>query len=275
VIEDLSYPTAVLAGALSFLSPCVLPLVPPYLCYMAGVSVEELRAGPQMHSLQTQGGGAQAVGAVGGPGAAGRLGSHGYLRVLATALVFVLGFSTVFVALGAGASSIGQMLRQNLDWLGLVAGLAIIVMGLNFLGVFRIAFLSGEARFRAPDRPRSVLGAYLMGLAFAFGWTPCIGPVLGAILGLAGTHDTVGEGALMLGLYSAGLGIPFLLAAAFSGVFLRLIGRFRKHFGLVEKAMGALLVLTGILFLTGGMQTVSFWLLETFPALMNVEAIAT
>nr|WP_188852445.1 cytochrome c biogenesis CcdA family protein [Aureimonas glaciei] len=274
-MEDLSYPTAVLAGALSFLSPCVLPLVPPYLCYMAGVSVEELRAGPQMRALQMQGGGVPAGGATAGAGAAGRLGSHGYLRVLATALVFVLGFSTVFVALGAGASSIGQMLRQNLDWLGLVAGLAIIVMGLNFLGVFRIAFLSGEARFRAPDRPRSVLGAYLMGLAFAFGWTPCIGPVLGAILGLAGTHDTVGEGAFMLGLYSAGLGIPFLLAAAFSGVFLRLIGRFRKHFGLVEKAMGALLVLTGILFLTGGMQTVSFWLLETFPALMNVEAIAT
>ena len=271
MIDDLSYPTAVLAGALSFLSPCVLPLVPPYLCYMAGVSVEELRAGPQMRVVGAQAIGAGASGAVAEPGL---LGGNGYLRVLATAFVFVLGFSTVFVALGAGASSVGQILRQNLDWLGIVAGLAIIVMGLNFLGVFRIAFLSGEARFRAPDKPRSVLGAYLMGLAFAFGWTPCIGPVLGAILGLAGTHDTVGAGAVMLGLYSAGLGIPFLLAAAFSGVFLRLIGRFRQHFGLVEKAMGVLLVLTGILFLTGGMQTVSFWLLETFPALMNVEAIA-
>ncbi|WP_224007742.1 cytochrome c biogenesis CcdA family protein [Aureimonas sp. SA4125] len=270
-MDDLSYPTAVLAGALSFLSPCVLPLVPPYLCYMAGVSVEELRAGPQMRSVGAQAVGAQAMESV----PSGRLGTNGYIRVLATALVFVLGFSTVFVALGVGASSVGQILRQNLDWLGIIAGLAIIVMGLNFLGVFRIAFLSGEARFRAPDKPRSVLGAYLMGLAFAFGWTPCIGPVLGAILGLAGTHDTVGAGAVMLGLYSAGLGIPFLLAAAFSGVFLRLIGRFRRHLGLVEKAMGVFLVLTGILFLTGGMQTISFWLLETFPALMNVEAIAT
>ncbi|RYE84520.1 MAG: cytochrome c biogenesis protein CcdA [Hyphomicrobiales bacterium] len=251
-MDDLSYPTAVLAGALSFLSPCVLPLVPPYLCYMAGVSIEDLKAGPQMKAT-----------------------GRGYVRVLATALVFVLGFSTVFILLGAGASSVGRLLRQNLDWLGIVAGIAIIVMGLNFLGVFRIAFLSGEKRFRSPDKPRSVLGAYLMGLAFAFGWTPCIGPVLGAILGLAGARSTVAEGATMLAFYSAGLGIPFLLAAAFSGVFLRWMGRFRQHFGKVEKVMGGLLVITGILFLTGGMQAVSFWLLDTFPALMDVERLAT
>jgi cytochrome c-type biogenesis protein len=252
LIDDLSYPTAVLAGALSFLSPCVLPLVPPYLCYMAGVSIEDLKAGPQMKES-----------------------GRGYARVLLTAIVFVLGFSTVFILLGAGASSIGRLLRQNLDWLGIVAGLAIIVMGFNFLGVFRIAFLSGEARFRSPDKPRSVIGAYLMGLAFAFGWTPCIGPVLGAILGLAGVRNTVAEGATMLAFYSAGLGIPFLIAAAFSGAFLRWMGRFRRHFGIIEKVMGGLLVITGILFLTGGMQAVSFWLLETFPSLMNVESLAT
>jgi cytochrome c-type biogenesis protein len=252
VIDDLSYPTAVLAGALSFLSPCVLPLVPPYLCYMAGVSIEDLRAGPQMTESR-----------------------RGYARLLLTAFVFVLGFSTVFILLGAGASSLGRVLRQNLDWLGIVAGLAIIVMGLNFLGVFRITFLSGEARFRSPDRPRSILGAYLMGLAFAFGWTPCIGPVLGAILGLASARNTVAEGATMLAFYSAGLGIPFLLAAAFSGAFLRCAGKLRRHFGAVEKVMGGLLVVTGILFLTGGMQAVSFWLLDTFPALMNVERLAS
>lgn len=247
MIGELSYPTAILAGALSFLSPCVLPLVPPYLCYMAGVSVEELRAGR-----------------------ATMAGRAGQARVLLSAAIFVLGFSTVFVLLGAGASSAGRLLRQNLDWLGIVAGLAIIVMGLNFLGVFRIALLSREARFRAPDKPRSLLGAYLMGLAFAFGWTPCIGPVLGAILGLAGTRDTVGEGATMLAFYSAGLGIPFLLAAAFSGAFLSAATRFRRHFGRIEKAMGGLLVVTGILFLTGGMQSLSFWLLETFPALQTI-----
>jgi cytochrome c-type biogenesis protein len=195
---------------------------------------------------------------------------QGYGRLVLTALVFVLGFATVFVALGAGASTIGQVLRRNLDWLGILAGLAIIVMGLNFLGVFRVAFLSREARIRAPDRPRSMSGAYLMGLAFAFGWTPCIGPVLGAILGLAGSRASVGEGATMLAFYSAGLGIPFLLAAAFSGAFLRGLARFRHHFGAVEKVMGGFLVVTGILFLTGGMQAMSFWLLETFPAFQRI-----
>ncbi|MFD2237756.1 cytochrome c biogenesis CcdA family protein [Aureimonas populi] len=244
-MSELSYPTAVFAGALSFLSPCVLPLVPPYLCYMAGVSADELRAGRAMPSA-------------------------GYTRVVATAMIFVLGFSTVFVALGAGASTIGQVLRQNMHWLGVVAGLGIIVMGLSFLGLFRLPFLAREFRFTAPDRPRSLLGAYLMGLAFAFGWTPCIGPVLGAILGLAGTQQTVGEGATMLAFYSAGLGVPFILAAAFSGAFLRGASRLRAHFGTVEKAMGGLLVVTGILFLTGGIQTFSFWLLETFPAFQAI-----
>ncbi|WP_188907353.1 cytochrome c biogenesis CcdA family protein [Aureimonas endophytica] len=246
-MSDVTYSWAILAGALSFLSPCVLPLVPPYLCYMAGVSVEELRGGPSRSGAQA-----------------------GYGRVVGSAMLFVLGFSTVFVALGAGASSIGRLLRENLSWLGIAAGLAIIVMGLNFLGVFRLRFLAGEKRFRSPDRPGSFLGAYLMGLAFAFGWTPCIGPVLGAILGLAGARDTVGEGALMLGAYSLGLGIPFLFAAAFSGLFLAWSRRLRRHFGMIEKAMGGLLVVTGVLFLTGGMQSLSFWLLETFPALQKI-----
>lgn len=241
---DLGYGVAVLAGALSFLSPCVLPLVPPYLCYMAGISSESLQTRARLHD------GAQR-------------------RVLGFALLFVLGFSTVFVLLGAGASSVGLLLRQNLYWLSVVAGLAIIVMGLNFLGVFRLAFLSREIRLQG-GRPRSYVGSYVMGLAFAFGWTPCIGPVLGTILGLAGTRQTAQEGALMLALYSAGLGIPFLLTAAFSGVVLSQIARVKAHMRRVEQAMGGLLVLTGILFLTGGMQAVSFWLLETFPALQTI-----
>lgn len=245
MISELSYPTAVFAGALSFLSPCVLPLVPPYLCYMAGVSADDLRNGSAMPT-------------------------RSYARLVGTALLFVLGFSTVFVALGAGASQVGQLLRQNLDWLGIVAGVAIIAMGLHFLGLLRFDILSREARLTAPDRPRSLTGAYLMGLAFAFGWTPCIGPVLGAILGLAGTQATVGQGAIMLAFYSAGLGIPFVLAAAFSGAFLRSVSRLRGHFAAVEKTMGGLLVVTGILFLTGGIQRFSFWLLETFPALQTI-----
>lgn len=238
---DIGYTSALFAGAISFLSPCVLPLVPPYLCYMAGVSVEDFRQAE--------------------PGRGTKL------ALLAAAAAFVLGFSTVFTALGAGASTIGSFLRMWQQELAIVAGIVIIVMGLNFLGVVRISLLSREARFRAGGRPANLGAAYIMGLAFAFGWTPCIGPVLGPILTLAGGRETMGEGALMLGIYSIGLGIPFLVAAFFSDAFMRFLQRFRMHLGQVEKAIGGLLVLAGVLFLTGGMQTMAYWLLETFPAL--------
>lgn len=244
MIMDVSYSVAVLAGALSFLSPCVLPLVPPYLCYMTGVSSETL----QSREAMTRG---------------------AQYRLIAAALVFVLGFSTVFVLLGVGASSVGLLLRQNLTWLGMLAGLAIIAMGLNFLGVFRLGFLSREARLQGGS-PRSYSGAYVMGLAFAFGWTPCIGPVLGTILGLAGARHTAQEGAVMLAFYSAGLGIPFILTAAFSAFILTQMARMRTHMRRVEQATGVLLIVTGVLFLTGGMQSISFWLLETFPALQTI-----
>ena len=241
---DVGYSTALVAGGLSFLSPCVLPLVPPYLCYMAGVSVEDFRR-PQ--------GGVSAR-----------------IPLMAAALAFVFGFSTVFVALGAGASSVGALLRAWQHELAIVAGIIIIVMGLNFLGVLRIPLLSREARFQAGGQPASLGAAYLMGLAFAFGWTPCIGPVLGPILTLAGGRETVGEGALMLAVYSAGLGIPFVVAALFSDSFMRFLQRFRIHLARVEKVIGGLLVLAGVLFLTGGMQSMAYWLLETFPALSRL-----
>lgn len=241
---DVGYLSAVGAGALSFLSPCVLPLVPPYLCYMAGVTVEDFRADADRTAAA---------------------GTRGVL--LLTSLAFVLGFSTVFVALGAGASTIGRLLRVWQEPLAMAAGVVIILMGLNFLGVLKIPLLSREARFQAEGKPASVVAAYIMGLAFAFGWTPCIGPVLGPILTLAGGRETMGEGALLLAAYSLGLGIPFLLAALFSGAFMRFLGRFRVHLGRVEKAIGALLVIAGVLFLTGGVQNASYWLLETFPVL--------
>jgi cytochrome c-type biogenesis protein len=148
--------------------------------------------------------------------------------------------------------------------------LVIILMGLNFLGVLRIPLLSREARFQAEGKPANALAAYVMGLAFAFGWTPCIGPVLGPILTLAGGRETVGEGALLLGVYSLGLGIPFLVAALFSGAFMRFMARFRVHLGQVEKAIGALLVIAGLLFMTGGMQAAAYWLLEAFPLLQRL-----
>lgn len=244
-IADISVFAAIFAGALSFLSPCVLPLVPPYLCYMAGVSVEDFQAGTKTDNAARR-------------------------SIMFASLFFTLGFATVFVALGAGASSIGAVLRTHMDILAQLAGVVIIIMGLHFLGVFRIGFLNREARFQGSGTPATLTGAYIMGLAFAFGWTPCIGPVLGAILGVAGTKDTVGAGALLLAAYSLGLAVPFWIAASFSGVFMRFLTRFRRHLGTVEKAMGGLLVLTGVLFLTGGMQTMAFWLLETFPAFATI-----
>lgn len=242
---DVGYLSAIGAGAISFLSPCVLPLVPPYLCYMAGVSVDDFRS---------ENGAAVARSGI-------------RVALVAASLAFVLGFSTVFIALGAGASTIGRFLRVWQDELAIVAGLLIIAMGLNFLGILRISLFSREARFQPQGKPASLGAAYLMGLAFAFGWTPCIGPVLGPILTLAGGRETVGEGAALLAAYSLGLGIPFLVAALFSGAFMRFLARFRIHLGRVEKVIGALLVLAGIFFVTGGVQWLAYWLLEAFPAL--------
>jgi len=251
---DVGYLSAVGAGALSFLSPCVLPLVPPYLCYMAGVSMDDFRGAPAAGTAAT------ATAAASAP----------RLALAFAAIAFVLGFSTVFVALGAGASSIGALLRAWQQELAIAAGIVIILMGLNFLGVIRIPLLSREARFQASGKPASAVAAYVMGLAFAFGWTPCIGPILGPILTLAGGRETVGEGAALLAAYSLGLGIPFIVAAFFSGAFMRFMARFRIHLGRVEKVIGGLLVVAGVLFVTGGVQTASYWLLETFPGLAEL-----
>ena len=244
---DVSFASAFGFGALSFLSPCVLPLVPPYLCYMAGVSVEDFK-------------GAGAVAAR----------APARLALLGAAVCFVLGFTTVFVALGAGATSIGQFLRAWQEYLAIAAGVLIILMGLNFLGVLRIGMFSREARLQSSAKPATLAGSYLMGLAFAFGWTPCIGPVLGPILTLAGARGTVADGALLLAVYSLGLGLPFILAAMFSGACMRFLGRFRVHLGRVEKVIGVLLVVAGALFVSGGIQWTAYWILETFPALQRL-----
>jgi cytochrome c-type biogenesis protein len=243
-VIDVGVLGALLAGVLSFLSPCVLPLVPPYLCYLAGVSLDELQHG----------------------GATNRTAG----RIVSTSAAFVLGFSTVFVALGATASVVGQTLASHLDVLAFLGGAVIIVMGLHFLGLFRIALMNREARVHVRRKPPGLLGGYLLGLAFAFGWTPCVGPILAAILFVAGAEDTAARGAGLLLVYSLGLGIPFVLAAGFSPLFLQWAARFRRHLGLVEKGMGGLLVVTGLLFITGQMTSLSFWLLETFPALATV-----
>ncbi|MEL6967011.1 MAG: cytochrome c biogenesis protein CcdA [Pseudomonadota bacterium] len=256
VAAELTITTVFLAGILSFVSPCVLPLVPPYLTYLAGVSIDEM--------VPNRDGSARMAASLRG-------------KVLTNAAVFVAGFSVVFVALGAGASTIGMVVRSHLDTLAIVAGVIIILMGLHFLGLLRINLFYREARFQLDPslvRGASLSGSFLMGLAFAFGWTPCIGPVLGAVLGVAATGDSAATGAWLLFVYSMGLGVPFLLAALFAEQFMGFLSRFRRHLGTVEKVMGGMLVLTGILFLTGGMQVIAFWMLETFPALQQVEGLA-
>lgn len=236
---------ALLAGAISFLSPCVLPLVPPYLCYMAGATVSDLT------EASSEDGDAKLR-----------------RKVVFHSLLFVLGFSVVFISLGVSATAIGKLLLQWSDILAKIAGVVIIIMGLQFLGLFKFAFLQREARFQ--NSGTGPIGTFVMGLCFAFGWTPCIGPILAPILGLAGSRETVGEGAFLLAVYSAGLGIPFMLSALFIGPFMRFLDRFKKYLGRVEQFVGVLLVLTGVLFLTGGMQTFAFWLLATFPILGSI-----
>lgn len=239
-MADVSLPAAFLAGLASFLSPCVLPLVPPYLCFIGGTTLEDLANAEPLRKVAR--------------------------RAFLGALLFVAGFTVVFVALGAGASAIGNVLRAHLDALSVIAGIAIILMGLNFLGVFKISLLSRTARPHVSE-PTGLWGAFLMGLAFAFGWTPCLGPVLGAILAVAGSEATVARGAGLLAVYSAGLGVPFLLAALAVRPFLNSLAHMRRLLPVMEKILGALLVLTGIGFLSGGIASVSYWLLETFPGL--------
>ena len=242
MIHDVSIPAALIAGIISFLSPCVLPLVPPYLIYLTGATIEHVATGEQAAASKR--------------------------AVMLSALLFVLGFSTVFIALGASASVIGGLIRAWSAQLSILAGIVIIVMGLHFLGLTRIGLLMREGRLSIP-KPVGLGGAYVMGLAFAFGWTPCIGPILAAILSVAAAEATVTKGAGLLAVYSAGLGIPFLLAAFMIEQFSSLLARLKRHLASVERAMGVLLVLTGIVFLTGSMSGISIWLLETFPALQN------
>jgi len=232
---------ALVAGLLSFLSPCVLPVVPPYLAYMGGVSVTDMDQG-----------------------------GKGRGRVLLAAAFFVLGLSTVFILLGFAFSAMGRLFLSVQQWFLYGAGALIIVFGLHFLGVFRIGFLDREARLDAGDRGGSAMGAFLLGLAFAFGWTPCLGPVLGAILGLAASEADVGRGTVLLVAYAAGLGIPFLLVAAFFPRLKGVMGWMKRHMGAVEKVSGALLVIVGLMMITGRFTALSWWLLETFPALSSL-----
>jgi cytochrome c-type biogenesis protein len=230
------------AGIVSFLSPCILPLVPFYLCFLAGTSLEALSedASPAVS-----------------------------LRAITRATAFVAGFGVVFVALGASASSLGQLVSDHLTWLSRIAGGIIVLLGLHMLGLLRWSLLMREARFET-NRPASLIAAFVVGLAFGFGWTPCVGPVLASILLLAGTQDSGGRGAALLAAYAAGIGVPFIAAAFFTGPFLRWLARFRRHLGTIEKAMGLALVLAGVVVFMGWMPVVGNWLVDVFPVLGRI-----
>lgn len=235
----LSVIVAMLGGILSFLSPCVLPIVPPYLAFMGGTSIDEMSAGRDR-------------------------------AVIVKAIFFVFGLSTVFMFLGFAASAFGQVFLQYQRQMAIAAGVVIIFFGLHFLGLLRIPLLYREARFDAGDQGGSLLGAYILGLAFAFGWTPCIGPILGTILSLAAQEGSIQRGVILMAFYAIGLGIPFILAAMFMDRFMKHMGRFKKHMGLIEKSMGGLLILVGILLVTGLFTEMAFWLQETFPLLAAI-----
>jgi cytochrome c-type biogenesis protein len=240
-----------LAGLVSFLSPCVLPLVPPYLGFLGGTTIDEFTA-------------------------EGGVPTHVWRRVILASVLFVLGFTTVFVGLGAGASYFGQLIQSYKRELEIAAGLVIILFGLHFVGIFRVAMFYADTRYHG-SHPHGVsyIGAYVIGLAFAFGWTPCIGPVLATVLALAANEGSLATGVKLLFVYSLGLGIPFILAAVAVQPFLSFMQRFRRHLDKVEKVMGVVLIITGILFLTGSINWFGSWMLDTFPGLGKIEQMVT
>ncbi|MCG6904768.1 MAG: cytochrome c biogenesis protein CcdA [Rhodobacter sp.] len=240
---DVSVFGALAAGLLSFLSPCILPIVPFYLSYMAGVSMNEISA-------------------EGGPGRGVRI------RAVLSAACFAAGVITIFMGMGAAASAFGQLVR---DWFGVLRWIAagiIILMGLHFLGVLRIGILYRQFRAEAGSTNNmSLVGAYVIGLAFAFGWTPCVGPVLAAILMTAAGSNSAGQGAWLLFVYGFGMTAPFVLAAFFVGPFMRFMARFRRYLGVVERVMGLLLIVFGILIATDTINHVANWMLNYWPAI--------
>ncbi len=242
---DISYAGAAGAGLISFLSPCVLPLVPAYLSYMAGTSLDRMLEEGDADPALTR-------------------------RVFVAALAFVIGFATVFIAMGASASALNRLIVANLDLLAKIAGAVIVIFGLHTMGLFKIPLLYREARFQTKETSGGLVGAYVLGLAFAFGWTPCIGPILATILTVAASRDDLGYGISLLATYALGLGIPFLLAALAVKPFMRFMQRFRRHLRKVEIGAGVLLVATGILIFTNSLGQFSYFLLDLFPWLATI-----
>lgn len=231
-------------GLLSFISPCVLPIVPGYLSFISGVSFEELKNSDNRSRVRR--------------------------TIVINSLFFILGFSVIFVALGASATVVGRFLHDQIDLISKIAGVVIIIFGLHMIGIFKIPFLNYEKRFHTQGKKLGLLGSFLVGLAFAFGWTPCIGPILATILAIASQQDTVGSGILLLSAYSAGLGIPFLLAGLSLTAFYSVFAKLKMHLHRIEIVSGILLVVVGVLIMTNYLTIISAYLSEWFPFLTEI-----
>ena len=242
---EISYPGALLAGLGAFFTPCILPMVPFYLSYMAGISMSELRGNETI------------------PRGAQR-------RLVISALFFALGVTTIFGLLGLGATALGQGFAAWKQPLSYAAALIIFIFGLHFLHVVRIPFLLREARMQSSMDPSTIAGAYVMGLAFGFGWTACVGPILAAILFIASMKDTLVQGTGLLLVFGLGMTSPFVFAAFFARPFLKWIESKRRFMPYVEKAMGVLMIVFAILIATGSMNAISNWMIETFPGLSGL-----
>lgn len=238
---DITYGGAFFAGLLSFLTPCILPMVPFYLSYMAGLSMSELRGD-------------------------GKIAPGAQARMVASSVAFALGVTTIFVLMGMGATALGAAFREWMGPLSWVAAAILLVFGLHFLGVIRIPFLYREARMEAKTDPTTFLGAYVMGLAFGFGWTPCVGPALAAILMVASGMGEISKGGLLLFAYGIGMTLPFIIAAFFTRPFLAFMAKHRAKLGDVEKAMGVMLILFAVLIVTGGLRYIGEFLIDVMPS---------
>ena len=237
-------PTAILAGLLSFISPCVLPLIPGYLSFISGVSIEQMSTRDKAQSHQW--------------------------KLVVNTIFFVLGFSLVFVLLGASATSIGSLLGRYIGIFNKVAGVVVFVFGLHLTGILRIKALNYEKRFHAGQKKMGVIGSAVIGIAFAFGWTPCIGPILGTILALAAQQNSLNHGVMLLLFYSAGLGVPFILTALLFNYLIGAFGFIKRHFRIVELISGGLLMVVGVLIFFDLLQRISIFLLEMIPALQEI-----
>ncbi len=241
--DQVTYLWAIGGGILSFLSPCVLPIVPAYLSFITGSTLEQMT---ERREMSARG------------------------RMILSAALFVLGFSVVFIAMGASASAINRLIVENIELLSQIAGVVIMLFGVHLLGIVKIPLLYRQAQFDPSKMRGGIVGPFVIGLAFGFGWTPCIGPVLATVLAFAASQDSLGYGVSLLGAYALGLGVPFLLAALAINPFLGFMRKFSRHLNLIEKATGTVLLLTGFLIFTGRLTELSYWFLETFPALANI-----